>query len=191
MKTNRPKLSAAARLSLLALCCHVAALACSGSPVPPAPAPHSAEMAEVTRADGEFALHLYRQLAKEQSAENLFLSPYSVSRALGIALEGADGETAAQMGEVLGFQDAARTSGAENSTRPWNMLIIDKSQAALTSQINQSDVPKSVRDRIQKLRRDLDAANAQAQSLMKSNKYREAQQASVAAEKLADQLNKL
>ena len=60
-------------------------------------------MVAVTRADGEFALNLYRQLAKEQSGENLFFSPYSVSRALGIALEGAESETASQMGEVLGF----------------------------------------------------------------------------------------
>src|SRR5262245_31303361 len=98
MKTNRPeKLAVFARLGVLAIGCHVTALACSGMPVPPPPVPHSAEMAAVTKADGEFALNLYRQLAKEQSDANLFFSPYSVSRALGIALEGAVGETAGQM----------------------------------------------------------------------------------------------
>lgn len=191
MKTNRPKLSVFVRFGVLVIGCHVAALACFGSPVPPTPAPRSAEMDAVTRADGEFALNLYRQLAKEQSDANLFFSPYSVSRALGIALEGAESETARQMGEVLGFPDAARASGAEADTRPWNMLFIDKGQAALTSQFKPSDVPPSVRNRIQKLRADLDAANVQAQGLMKANKYREAQQASVAAEKVAGELNKL
>jgi serine protease inhibitor len=191
MKTNHRKLAALVRFGVLAIGCHVAALAYSASPLPPAPAPHSAEMAAVTRADGEFALNLYRQLAKEQSDENLFFSPYSVSRALGIALEGAMGQTARQMGEVLRFPDAARASGADSSTRPWNMLFIDQGQAALTAHFQQSDVPQSVRDRIQKLRADLDAANARSRDLVKANKYNEAQRSSFAAEKVAAELNKL
>src|SRR5262245_51313607 len=47
----------------------------------------------------EFALDLYAQLAQEKG--NLFFSPYSISTALAMTYEGARGNTAAQMNQVL------------------------------------------------------------------------------------------
>jgi serpin B len=56
--------------------------------------------ASVAAADTAFACDLYARLASQEG--NLFLSPYSVSVALAMTLEGAAGDTAAQMEEVLG-----------------------------------------------------------------------------------------
>lgn len=51
-----------------------------------------------------FAVNLYQQLASD---DNLFVSPFSISLALGMTYAGADGETAAQMGNVLNVMSAA------------------------------------------------------------------------------------
>ena len=48
-----------------------------------------------------FACSLYGKLAKDN--ENLFFSPFSLGSALAMTAEGARGETARQMGEVLGL----------------------------------------------------------------------------------------
>jgi serpin B len=48
-----------------------------------------------------FALSLYEQVARKDG--NLFLSPYSISSALGMTYAGARGKTAAEMKDVLHF----------------------------------------------------------------------------------------
>lgn len=53
----------------------------------------------VSAANTDFAVSLYHQLAHEPG--NLFFSPYSISSALAMALEGARGETATQMAAAL------------------------------------------------------------------------------------------
>lgn len=65
---------------------------------------------ELVEANNEFALDLYREIDKE--GENTFFSPYSVSAALSMTYEGADGETAKEMRKVLHLpeNDTARTS---------------------------------------------------------------------------------
>ena len=95
------------------------------------------------------------------------------------------------MGQVLRFPESARAKGANASTHPWDMVLIDKGQAALSAQFKQTDVPKAVRDQIAKLRSNLDAANAQTRDLENANKYADAQKSSAAGRKVADELNKL
>ena len=60
------------------------------------------DIAAVVSGNNQFAIDLYRQLA-DSSADNLFLSPYSVSTALAMTYAGARGNTAAQMAETLHF----------------------------------------------------------------------------------------
>ena len=48
-----------------------------------------------------FAADLYTQLNKTNADQNLFLSPYSISAALGMTAQGAKGKTADQMNKVL------------------------------------------------------------------------------------------
>ena len=59
----------------------------------------------LTRANTEFAFNLFHALQEEAPGENIFISPASVSLALAMTYNGAAGETAAAMGEVLRFQE--------------------------------------------------------------------------------------
>ena len=59
-------------------------------------------------ANHDFAIDLYRQLARQPADENLFFSPYSMFIALAMTAEGARGETAAEMGKALRFPQAVR-----------------------------------------------------------------------------------
>jgi serpin B len=63
----------------------------------------SAETGEklITAGNNAFALELYAKLRAEQG--NLFLSPYSISTALAMTYDGARGQTASQIAQVLHF----------------------------------------------------------------------------------------
>lgn len=62
----------------------------------------SDEVSSVARADAEFALDLFRELAGE-SDENLVIGPHSIWTALAMVWAGARGETASEMADVLHF----------------------------------------------------------------------------------------
>lgn len=61
---------------------------------------------EVRDASNEFAFTLFQRLNAADPGRNVFVSPLSVTMSLGMALNGANGETRAQMADVLGFGDA-------------------------------------------------------------------------------------
>jgi serpin B len=67
------------------------------------------DLREVSGGNTRFALDLYHRLREHASQDNLFFSPYSISTAFAMTYAGARGDTAAQMAEVLHFdqpQDA-------------------------------------------------------------------------------------
>lgn len=75
-------------------------------PTDPPPAPElpralSAAEVEVIGAGNRFAFDLLREASRP--GDNLFLSPFSASLALGMTLNGAEGETWNQIREALGF----------------------------------------------------------------------------------------
>ena len=110
---------------------------------------------QAIQANSDFAVDLYRQLAKENRGKNLFFSPYSMSSALAMTAEGARGETAAQMGKVLCFPAAARRLGDDAQLIPWNIALIHTGMAALNERFNaRKPVAKSVLEKIEGLRRD-------------------------------------
>lgn len=56
----------------------------------------------LTEANTTFALDLLRKLSDgENKTKNVFVSPFSISSALAMALLGARGKTAQQMSEVI------------------------------------------------------------------------------------------
>jgi serine protease inhibitor len=59
---------------------------------------------ELVSADNRFGLKLYQQIVKSDSQENPFISPLSVSMALGMTLNGADGNTREAMESTLELQ---------------------------------------------------------------------------------------
>jgi serpin B len=67
----------------------------------------SADQAKLVSADTGFAFSLLKELANEQPARNVFISPYSISAVLQMVGNGAGGSTREEMARVLG------TSGLE------------------------------------------------------------------------------
>jgi serine protease inhibitor len=58
----------------------------------------------IAESGNEFGLKLFRELNTEEIGNNMFISPLSVSYALGMTLNGAAGETRAAMERTLGLQ---------------------------------------------------------------------------------------
>ncbi|MBN1280185.1 MAG: serpin family protein [Candidatus Thermoplasmatota archaeon] len=67
----------------------------------------------------EFAITLYKELAST-SDRSLFFSPFSIYIALAMAMEGARGTTAAEMGSVLGYEQG-NTTMLSTVYRLWQM----------------------------------------------------------------------
>jgi len=82
------------------------------------------EVEQVTAANNQFAVDLYLQLQKEHPGENLFFSPYSISTALAMTAEGARGQTAEEMGAVLGYPKELHNQGDAASQVPWSLTPI-------------------------------------------------------------------
>lgn len=61
----------------------------------------STSEARLVDADNEFGLNLFRAVSEEEGDSNVFISPLSVSMALGMTLNGAEGDTYAAMQEAL------------------------------------------------------------------------------------------
>lgn len=89
-------------LALLA----VATTACGEGPANPItelPRPLTSGEAHLVAADNDFAFRLLAAVAGPDATGNLFISPLSVGMALGMAYNGAAGETADAMRQTLGF----------------------------------------------------------------------------------------
>lgn len=152
---------------------------------PPGVAATAEETKLAAEANRAFAVDLYRQLAKQHPGENIFLSPFSVSSALLIAAEGAGGETAEQMDQVL---HAPRGAAAADAGR---LAKMHKGQAAIYYRLSPEPVSPELGEKIARLRRDLDSANAKTANLNRSDKWEDAIKSNREAEKLVAQLNPL
>lgn len=67
----------------------------------------SAAEKELVTNCNDFSFNLLAQVANTEDQENVILSPLSASVLLGMVMNGADGETLAQIRDVLGFADDA------------------------------------------------------------------------------------
>jgi serine protease inhibitor len=152
----------------------------------------TADVPAVVKANSDFALALYGQLGEANKGKNLFFSPYSLSTALAMVLEGARGETAEEMGKVLGFPEALRRKGAEAARLPWDTLRMHAGLAALSAQVSAGSKtpPPKVQAHIDSLRKQLAAANKQARDLRRVDRDR-ADAAARTSQRLAAELNNL
>jgi len=72
-------------------------------PVPETRRPWTALEKEVLSTSSDFGIRLFKELIGTEAEKNVFISPLSVSLALGMTLNGAAGQTEADMRDVLGF----------------------------------------------------------------------------------------
>lgn len=118
---------------------------------------------QTMQANNAFAMTLYRHLSQEHEKGNLFFSPYSLFSALGMTLEGARGETARQMGEVLRLPVEFRH--ADSNEQPWDTAVIHTGVADLQWRLSGGPTEpvqaQDIRSRIASLEDELDALNRQ------------------------------
>ncbi len=72
--------------------------------------PLTSEQKQVIETNNAFAFNLFAELNQETPTNNLFISPFSVSMALGMVLNGANGETYTAIQNTLGFENLDETA---------------------------------------------------------------------------------
>lgn len=65
---------------------------------------------QAVQATNNFSFTLFKNIARQKSDSNVFISPFSVSMALSMALNGASGQTFTDMRTTLGFGDISQDS---------------------------------------------------------------------------------
>jgi serpin B len=132
----------------------------------------------------EFACSLYAELGAEQ--ENLFFSPFSIATALAMSAEGAHGETAREMGTLLGLP-AALQRDATQPQYDWSPL--HQRLGALADALAPKPPSLGTARRIATLHEQLARANA---TLERATSYDQAYYSlGEEARRLADELNSL
>ena len=154
--------------------------------------PAAAPVKHAVQANSDFAFDMYQQLSKENAGKNLFFSPYSISSALAMTAEGARGETAAEMGKVLRFPDAARRVGADAQLIPWRTSLIHTGMGELNDRLTgekDKAALAAARAEIAELRKAFEAVKAKTQQLRNDRKWAEYRSATDAERKAAAALN--
>jgi serine protease inhibitor len=94
--------------SLTALGLLAGLAACGGDGQGPNTRPLSQDEQGLVHAANDFGFRLLEEVAAEQGQDNLFISPLSVSLALGMTYNGARGETEQAMRQTLGLGELSR-----------------------------------------------------------------------------------
>ncbi|NOX87788.1 MAG: serpin family protein [Calditrichaeota bacterium] len=74
------------------------------------PPAYSASESQMIEINNRFSFELLRRINEAKKDSNVFISPFSVSMALSMALNGADGQTYDEIRAVLGFADFPQDS---------------------------------------------------------------------------------
>ena len=145
------------------------------------------ELRTLVEGNTAFAVDWYHQLRNTEG--NIVFLPYSVSSALVIAAEGARGETALEMGEVLHFPGTARRE--ENQAVPWETADIQAGMAALKDRITGGDESfvRAIKEKIVELREAHERAGAEVKKLSKERKWQEHSEAIEEQRRITAELN--
>jgi serine protease inhibitor len=146
------------------------------------------------QAINNFAGDLYRSLVQENEKDNVFFSPYSITSALTMVVEGARGETARQMGAVLRFPDAVRRAGDDAQSLPWDTMLIHTGMAELRQRLTggvSAEAAREIRDKIKALEQEHLALTKQMQQLSEPGQWTERLEVSQRAANVAGELNRL
>lgn len=90
---------------ILVLSISLTLLQCEHNPVAPVARDLTVLEKRLVESDNRFGLRLFKEIIKDEKDKNVFISPLSVSMALGMTLNGANGATKEAMDETLEFTD--------------------------------------------------------------------------------------
>jgi serine protease inhibitor len=116
---DRPRQWALGSMFLVTL---IVAACGTGEPLGPIdelPRPLTASEVRLVESTNTFAFKIFNVLAPEHADSNLFMSPLSVSMALGMAYNGADGNTKAEMATALALDNMS----VDEANRAFRSLI--------------------------------------------------------------------
>lgn len=152
--------------------------------------PPTASTGAFKTASNQFSIKFLRSVLASQGDQNHFLSPFSIESALLMTLEGARGQTAAEMGLALAIPDSAKSN---DSTSPWQLASVRNDLKEIVKQFYRADSPAeaAVRKTVQQKRAELDKANANAEAIQRKGDFNQAVKVSYEARQLADQINSL
>jgi len=127
-----------------------------------------------TQANNDFACDIYRQIGDKDAGKNVFFSPWSISSALAMTMEGARNETAIEMGQTLRLPKSLDVGGE----RPWRMDLYHQGVAEMQRRCTPPrDEAKELatRKKIAELRKELDALNKRIEKNQEFNLFDKAQ----------------
>jgi serpin B len=148
-----------------------------------APAPDRADVHELVQGNTAFALDLYARLAETEG--NLFVSPYSISTALGMTYGGARGATADEMAKTLhftldqkrlhpAFAELTRTLNGHGLPRDYQLHVANALWPARGMSLK-PDFLKLVKDHYGSRIRAVDFAEAREEARQQINRWVEMQ----------------
>ena len=149
------------------------------------------ELPSVVAASNNFGFELYRELAKDPANTNLFLSPYSVSSALMMTIEGARGDTAREMGAALQFPDNLLNTDDNQSNSPWQKNPVHLGFAAINQLLLGKDDAQisEIKEAIALKREQLEAAKQKLAEIKRTGEWKALPEAEQAEQLVADELN--
>jgi serpin B len=131
-------------------------------------------------ASNAFACDLYRKLSESAADKSVLFSPYSISTALAMTLDGARGDTATEMVKVLRLPDPGQTASyCEGFKAVADRLRADPDRAAAD------------RKKLADWRTELAAVNKTIETLQQQGKFNQLGVHNDRAIALADSINKL
>ncbi len=148
----------------------------------------------VVEASNAFACDLFKKLDESQRGKNLFFSPYSISSALAMTLEGARGDTALEMGKALRLPQELLRKNSEPGGSPWMTGPYNLGFGDFERQISRNADPaktNEIRAKLAELRKALAEANLALVKMQKEGKFGELNAKSQHAQKLAQSINLL
>jgi len=145
--------------------------------------------AGISEANTGLGLALYGVL--RQTEGNLFLSPLSITSALAMTAEGAQGETADQMGRVLQLPSAYRRTGKDSALLPWEWRRWLEGLAQLNHHLRppNAEAVDKTRQEIVTLRQQLEAAQAETIRWREERDWQAARAAEKAENEVVQTLN--
>ncbi|XP_067253689.1 leukocyte elastase inhibitor-like isoform X2 [Chanodichthys erythropterus] len=105
-------------------------------------------MEALSAANTQFSLNLFKKISKENASGNVFYSPVSISSALAMVSLGARGNTAAQMIQVLGFNNPPKHGAATPGPHPPTQItygVKGHHEPSMMQQTQRAPIPAELR----------------------------------------------